>query len=656
MSGVLLLPFQEPLLIFTSLIGIILLSPFVFRLIRIPDLASFIIMGVVLGPYGLNVLARDTSIELLGTVGLLYIMFMAGLDLDLEKLKTSRKNSIVFGLFTFLLPFILGLYVTKSILELENRAALLVSIMFSTHTLVAYPIVRRLGVTRDVAVLTAVGGTIITDTAVLLILSLVTQHIDGHSLSRDLIMLVLYFAAYTFFVFYTFPRIARWFFKHIKRDRPVHFLFLLFMVCVSSFLARIIGVEPIIGAFMAGLALNRSIPRNSLLMHHVDFVGNILFIPVFLIGIGMLIDTSILFSGTYLWFVSLILIVTAFTGKWLAAFISQKILKLSAVQRGLIFGLSSSHAAATLAIIFLAYEKQIIDVSIFNASILIILVSSLVATLVTEKYGKRLALSADFVRDAKQPERILVAISNPNTMENLVGLANSIHPVQSSEPVYVLNILDDNRSSRENILKIREMLENNVSEFNNLNENLKVITRVDLSISSGIIRAAKEFLISDIVFGLAGKSTASQRIFGSIFDHLMNSEQTLFAIKIEASIADIKRFVIHIPARLENEPAFESVFRKILALRKPATEFEFRCEHENTAKKIRSIWPKRNRFRVIYRSDGLNVPERNPGTVNVLFLMRKQSVSYHIKNNRMVSQATSSNNTCDFIIIVPGFE
>ena len=656
MTGLLLLPLQDPLVIFTALTGIILLSPFVFRLIRIPDVASFIIMGVLLGPHGFHILARDTSIELLGTVGLLYIMFLAGLELDSEKLKASPKNSIVFGFFTFMLPFLLGLYVSKSILQLENQAALLVAIMFSTHTLVAYPIVRKLGITRDVSVMTAVGGTIITDTVVLLILSLVTQNYPEHAPGMGLLRLIIGFVVYTFIIFYSFPRIARWFFKHVKRDRPVHFLFLLFMVCISSYFAELIGVEPIIGAFMAGLALNRTIPRNSLLMHHVDFVGNILFIPVFLIGMGMLIDTGILFSGSYLWFVSVILITSAFAGKWLAAFVSQKILKFSAVQRGLIFALSSSHAAATLAIILIAYEKQLIDISIFNASILIILVSSLVASLLSEKYGKRLALSADSVRDVKQTERILVAISNPYSMENLVGLASSFNPNQSTEAVYVLNIVDDSRSSRENILNIRKILENNVSEFNNLSENLKVITRVDLSISSGIIRAAKEYMVSDIVFGLAGKSTASQRIFGNIFDHLLNSLQTLFAIKIESSLSDVRKFVIHIPARLEHEPSFESVFRKILRLRRPKTEIDFRCEQENTAIKIRSALPKRNRLSVNYSPDGFNIPESTQGTVNVLFLLRKQSVSYNVKNNRTVTQVSSSNNKHDFIIIVPGFE
>ena len=650
------LPLQEPLLIFTVLIGIILLSPFLFRLIKIPDVASFIIMGVLVGPYGLNILSRDSSIELLGTVGLLYIMFVAGLELDPEKLKTSRKNSIIFGLATFILPFILGLLVSKTILHLENHAALLVSIMFSTHTLVAYPIVRKLGVNRDVSVLTAIGGTIITDTIVLMILSIATQNFQGSSVGFEVIKLLLYFSIYTIFVFYSFPKIATWFFKHIKRDRPVHFLFLLFMVCMSSYLAELIGVEAIIGAFLAGLALNKSIPRNSLLMHHVDFVGNVLFIPVFLIGIGMLINTRILVSGTYLWFVAVVLIVTAIAGKWLAAYFTQMILKFNATQRNLLFGLTSSHAAATIAIILIGYEKQLIDITIFNATILIILVSSLAASFITEKYGKRLALSFDFTGEEKHPERILVPISNPSSMANLVGIANCFNSVHTSEPVYLLNILNENTSSRGNILKIREALENNVSEFNNLNENLKVITRVDLSISSGIIRAAKEYMVSDIIFGWSENTTTSQRIFGTVFDHLLSGIQTLFAVNLKGNLADYKRFVVNVPSNFEHEPSFTSIIGKISKLPNPESELEFRAENQDCFGKIKSILPRRNKNKIVFGLKKFNEPEDTSETINILFLLRKQSVSYNTKNNDMVTKAISSNNANNYIVIVPGYE
>ena len=651
-----MLPIHDPLLIFTLLIGIILLSPFLFKLIKVPDVAAFILMGILVGPYGFHLLARDSSIELLGIVGLLYIMFLAGLELDFEKLKLSKKNSIVFGLATFLIPFLLGLIVTKTILKLENNAAILVSIMFSTHTLVAYPIVRKLGVHRDISVLTAVGGTIITDTLVLMILSMVTQDYPDNSVKLEIVKLLLFFGIYTVIVFYSFPRIAQWFFKHIKRDKPVHYLFLLFLVCIASLGARLIGTEPIIGAFIAGLALNRSIPRNSLLMHHIDFVGNILFIPVFLISIGMLIDTRILFSGTYLWFVASVLIIIAFLGKWLAAFLTQKILYFSNTQRNVLFGLSSSHAAATIAIILIAYQKQLIDITIFNATILIILCSSLLASIITQKYGKVLAMTRNTSEETDKVERILVPVSNPASMSNLVSIANCMQQINPGEPIYLLNILNENTSSRENILKLKETLENNVSEFNHLNENLKVITRVDLSISSGIIRAAKEYMVSDIVFGQGEKTSTSQRIFGNIFDHLLTSLQTLYAIRISGNISDYNRFIVHIPLNLEYEPSFPSMIRKLNKLPKAKDEMEFRPENEACTEKLKALLPKKNKHTISYSSTGFNIPAQIPGSIEIFFLLRKQSVSYNPQNNHDVRRIIYHPNSTNQIIVVPGFE
>ncbi|MBN1119212.1 MAG: cation:proton antiporter [Bacteroidales bacterium] len=647
---------HEPLFVFTILVTIILVSPFLFRIIKVPDVASFIIMGVLVGPHGFKILQRDSSIELLGTVGLLYIMFIAGLELDPEKLKKSRKNSFYFGFATFLIPFILGYFVSHYVLQLESQATLLVSIMFSTHTLVAYPIVRKLGIKDDIAVLTAVGGTIITDTLVLLILSIVTRDFNNGVLGIQIAQLVVSFATYTFIIFYTFPRIAKWFFKHIKRDRPVHYLFLLFMVSISSYIAKLLGTEPIIGAFLAGLALNKSIPKNSLLMHHVDFVGNVLFIPIFLIEIGMLINTRILISGTYLWFVAGILILTAFTGKWLAAFLSQKILNFSNIQRNLLFGLTSSHAAATIAIILIGYEKQIIDITFFNATVFIILVSSLVASFITEKSGKIIVLNTSFSKETNQSERILVPISNPSTMANLIGIANCFQKVNQSEPVYVINILNEDKSSRENILKIKESLETNVAEFNNLNENLKVITRVDLSISSGIIRAAKEYMATDIVFGWGDKSTPSQRLFGSVFDHLLNSLQTLYAIKIIGKHTDYDKIVVHIPSNLEFEPSFMSIILKLNKLPKAEDQLIFQTENVSGEEKIKTIIPRKNKHEIFYKANNCNISDNSKGTINVFFILRKQSVSYNLKNNSQVQKIISNENINNQIIVVPGYE
>lgn len=648
----------EPVFVFAVLIAIIFLSPFFFRIFRIPDVAAFIISGIIVGPYGLNILSRDASIELLGTIGLLYLMFVAGIELDVEKLKISKKHSIIFGISTFIFPFFLGMLVCTYLFQLNFKPSILIAIMFSTHTLIAYPIVRKLSVHRDISVLTAVGGTIITDTLVLVILSIITNSFRGETISLQIVQLVILFGGYLLFIFYSYPRISAWFFKHIKRDRPVHFLYILFMVSVSSVLAKLIGIEPIIGAFVAGLALNKSIPKNSLLMHHIDFVGNILFIPSFLIGIGMIINTKILFSGIYLWYVSMALIVTALAGKWGAAFISQKILHFSREQRNLLFGLTSSHAAATIAVILIGFERKIIDETIFNAVVLIILASSLIASFITEKYGKRLVVSGIANRGIRNNGRILVPISNPSTMFDLVLVANNFISGSSVEPIYVLSIVNDDKKVRENLSAIRENLETNISEFNNLAENIKVITRVDLNVSSGILRAAKEYLVSEIVFGWSVKTTASQKIFGSIFDHLYQGEQTLYACNFKKSITEIKKLIIILPENIEHEISFKTIIDRILKLpvkRNHVLDIYYASEGFNQQfgqllqKKLKA------KLKLLNYQLAENILYQNDEYIlNILFLLRKHSAAYRNTHINFVNNRISAYPESNFIIIVPG--
>jgi Kef-type K+ transport system membrane component KefB len=655
-----LLPFTEPVYIFTVLITAIFLSPFLFRLIRVPDVAAFIITGVLIGPYGFNILSRDSSIELLGTVGLLYIMFIIGLELDPEKLRISRRHSVLFGIFTFAFPFLLGLTISRFLLKLEPYPSLFVAIMFSSHTLVAYPIARKQGITSDISVLTAIGGTIITDTLVLIILSMITQEIGGQPFAKQMVRIILLFTIYLLAIFYGYPRIARWFFSNVKRDRPVHFLFLILLVSISSVLAKMIGFEPIIGAFVAGLALSRSIPRNSMLMHHVDFVGNILFIPVFLIGIGMLINIRILFSNVHLWYISLVLIASALAGKWLAAYFTQRSTGMSTIQRNLLFGLSSSRAAATMAVILIGFERKMIDENLLDAAVLIILVTCLTASFLTDRYGKKLVLSGPVKSQDKRDEITMVPISNPSSMANLVALAMKFEDQFSPNPIYVLSIVHDDKSTRENLARIRTALEGNVSEFNSLSESVKVITRVDLNVSSGILRASKEYMVSDIILGWGGRTGASRKIFGSIFDQLYGGTQTLFACHLTDPLPLMDKVVLFLPANLEHERSFPSVMKKIskLPLRQGGT-IEIRSAHHELPAVVKTCLPRKNKVRLIHQS--LAVKEKiefqtGNTILNVIFILRKQSVAFNAAHNSLMRKNITAAEQGNFILIVPGFE
>jgi Kef-type K+ transport system membrane component KefB len=654
------LPLTEPVAVFTVLITAIFLSPFFFRILKIPDVAAFIITGIVIGPFGLNILARDPSIELLGTVGLLYIMFLIGLELDPEKLRISRRHSIVFGIFTFAFPFALGMIISRFLLKQDMSSSLFVSLMFSSHTLIAYPVVRKLGITGDMAVLTAIGGTIITDTLVLTLLSILTQGNGGQLFAAHLIRVILLFGIYLLAIFYGYPRISRWFFANVKRDRPVHFLFLILMVSISSLLAIFIGFEPIIGAFVAGMALSRVVPRNSMLMHHVDFVGNILFIPVFLIGTGMLINIRILFSEPALWVTFLILVTAAMAGKWLAAYFTQKSMGFSPNQRNLLFGLSGSRAAAAIAVMLIGFERNIIDEHLLDATVLIILVSCLAGSFLTDRYGKKMLLAGTVDREEKQGDIILVPISNPSRMAQLVGLSIRLQDRLSPSPVYVLNIIHDDKSTRENMTQIRNLLEVNVSEFNNLNESVRVITRVDLNVSSGILRAAKEYMVSDIILGWGGRTTASKKIFGSVFDQLYGGTQTLYVCNFAEPLEETDTMVILIPLHLEHEKSCDLIIKRIsrLPLRQGG-RIEVHAPHDEIPAAMRSSLSRKRKIEILHRPMAASgnislVPAR--GKMHVLILPRKQSISYHAGYNSSIRRQIPVIEGGNFILIVPGFE
>ncbi len=654
------MPLTEPVAVFAVLITAIFLSPFIFRLLKIPDVAAFIIAGIIIGPFGMNILGRDSGIELLGTAGLLYIMFLIGLELDPEKLKISKRQSIVFGLFTFLFPFLLGLTTARFLLKQDISSSLFVALMFSSHTLVAYPIVRKLGVTGDLAVLTAIGGTIITDTLVLVILSFLVQEEGGQHFPVLLYKTILPFGIYLLVVFYGFPRISRWFFSNVKRDRPVHFLFLMLMVSIASVLAMLIGFEAIIGAFVAGMALSRSVPRNSLLMHHVDFVGNILFIPVFLIGTGMLINVRVLFSEPSLWFTFLILFLGAMAGKWLAAYFTQKSVGLSLHQRNLLFGLSGSRAAAAIAVMLLGYERNIIDERLLDATVLIILMSCLTGSFLTDRYGKKLVLTGRVGFQDRLTDIILVPIANPFHMAQLVTLALKLKDRMSPNPVYLLNIVHDNIRTRENLTRIRNILEANVSEFNDLNESVKVITRVDMNVSGGILRTAKEYMVSDIIIGWGSRTTASRKIFGSIFDQLYEGEQTLYVCNLTEPPEATDRLVILIPSCLEYEISYPLMVERIsrLPLRSGA-RIEIHASHNEIPVALRSSLSQKRKVEILHipmapNADISLAPERKK--MHVLILPRKQSVSYHAGYNSSIRRQIPVIEQRSFILIVPGFE
>lgn len=554
------LPLKDPVLIFFVVLFIILLAPILLARFKLPSLIGLILAGLAAGPHGFGVLSRDSSIVLFGTVGLLYIMFLAALELDLNEFRKNKYRSLLFGALTFLFPFGLGILACRWILGFDLTASILVASMFSTHTLVAYPAASRLGITKNQAVTITVGGTVITDTLVLLILAVITGSRTG-GLGYDYwIRLSVSLVAFCLVTFVLFPMLARWFFRNLEDEKTSQFLFVLALIFAAAFLAKLAGMEPIIGAFAAGLALNTLIPHTSPLMNRIEFVGNALFIPFFLIDVGMLVDTHVLFSGPEALMTAAVLTTVALTGKWLAAFATQKAFGYSRAQRGVIFGLSSSHAAATLAVILVGFNLGIVGEGVLNGTIVLILVSCLLGSFVTERAGRQLAI----VESAKKPEpevvsqKILVPIANPETIERLLDLSIMIRDPAAGQPISMLTVVRDDDEAAVRVAEGKKMFEKAVQHGSATDIRVKAIARVDLNVASGIVRTAKELGVTDIVLGWSGRSRAADRIFGSTMDSMLeNASQSILVCNLIEPLNTAKRIVAAVPPNAEFERGFE---------------------------------------------------------------------------------------------------
>lgn len=559
------LPLTDPVLVFTLVLFIILFSPILLKRLRIPSLLGLILAGILVGPNGFNILMLDSSIVLFGTVGLLYIMFLAGLELDMNEFKKSRNRSVIFGLLTFAIPMLVGFPVCYLLLDFDVAASVLISSMFATHTMVAYPIVSRFGLTKNEAVTISVGGTIVADTLVLLILAVITGTAEGTLNTQFWIKLIISLIVFIAIVFVGFPIIGRWFFKKIEGEKTSQYIFVMAMVFLAGFLAELAGVEPIIGAFMAGLALNRLIPHTSTLMNRIEFVGSALFIPFFLLSVGMMVDMTVIFSGQRALVVAGVLIAVAISTKWIAAWIAQWVFKYNGVQRNLIFGLTGSRVAATLAVILIGYNLEIVNENVLNGTILLILITCLIASFVTESAARKLVV----LESNKKPElpetheRILVPLANPATVEERIDYALYISDKDSTDPIYPLAVVRDDEEAQQKLLESGKMLEKALKHASAAETPVELLTRVDLNVSNGITRAVKEHLITHIIMGWIERS-ATDRFFGSILDNLLNNcGQMVSVVRFRQPLNTLRRMVLVVPRNAQLEPGFHRWIKKI---------------------------------------------------------------------------------------------
>ena len=537
---------------------------------KIPHLLGLIIAGAIIGPNGLNLVLRDSSIILSGTAGLLYIMFLAGLEIDMGDFKKNSGRSFVFGMYTFLIPMALGIVAGLYVLHFSMETSILLASMFASHTLIAYPIISKLGITKDKSVTITVGGTMITDMLALLVLTVIvgmaTGVIGEHFWTRLSISIVIF----VLFVVIAFPIAGRWFFKHVQ-DSISQYIFVLVMVFLGAYLAELAGIESIIGSFLAGLSLNRLIPRSSPLMHRVEFIGNSIFIPFFLIGVGMLIDYRAFFTSFDTIKVGIVMIIVATIAKYAAAWLTQKTFRMSVDQRRIIFGLSNAQAAATLAAVMVGYNVilgqtpegepiRLLNESVLNGTILMILVTCTMASFSAQRGAHNLAATASSETDetGDHKERILIPLSNEDTAEELVNLSLATKSKKNTHHLYALNILDNKVSGDDQQLKkSRRLLENAALTAAATDTHLQELQRYDLNVTNAILSVILEHRITDLVLGLHKEKGIPSSFLGRITEGILDySDVTTLIYKPAQPLSTMKRHLVVIPVQAEKEAGF----------------------------------------------------------------------------------------------------
>jgi len=563
------LPVADPVLIFAIVLLVILVAPLLCGRLRLPGLVGLIIAGMLIGPHGAGILARDATIRLLGTVGLLYIMFMAGLEIDLLQFMRRKRDSAVFGIATFVLPFACGMLVGLWIVPLPLIAAVLFASMFSSHTLVTYPIVSRLGLQKSRAVVAAIGGTILTDTAAMLVLAVIAALAKGHAGTVFWLRLTAGSALFVVVMAALVPRAARWFLRHAAHDETIEYVFVLAVVFAASCGAALAGLEPIIGAFAAGLALNALVPENSALMQRAKFVGDALFIPFFLLSVGMLIDLPRMVGDPHSIVIALAMAAAVLAGKWLAGLAARIWLRYTSPESMLLFGLSVNQAAATLAAVIVGFDLGLFNETVVSGTIVMILVSCIAGAWATDRYGRRVAeQQAEAAAEPQEaPDRIMVPLANPETADTLMSVALLLRAPGSREPVYPLAIVSESDEAGTQIAAAEAVLAHAVVHAVAARVPVTPVTRVELNTAAGIARAMKDFRVPTAVIGWNGQISSARRIFGRVLDQLLeHTQQELLVCKCDMPVNTLQRVVLVVPPLLQRQAGFEHSLRHVKRL------------------------------------------------------------------------------------------
>ena len=568
-------PITNPTLIFFVVLLIILAAPIIMGKLRIPHIIGMVLAGVLIGQYGLNILARDDSFELFGRVGLYYIMFLAALEMDMEGFRKNTGRMVTFGLLSAGIPFLMTYLIGITLLDYSTPTSLLLGCIMASNTLIAYPIVGRYGLARKPSVMLSVGATMVALLLALVVMAAIVSALQGSGGLWFWLLFIAKLAVYGVAVIMLVPRLTRWFLRRYS-DAVMQFIFILSMMFMSAALSEAAGIEGIFGAFFAGLVLNRYIPRLSPLMNRLEFIGNALFIPYFLIGVGMLINLNILFQGGNILVVVLAIVFMGTAGKAVAAYLSARLFRLPVSSGHMMFGLTSAHAAAAIAMVMVGMKIEIapgrylVGDDILNGVVIMILVTCIISSVITEQAAQQITMrDQDIVSDDTHvdDEKMLVPVKYPEYANRLINMAILMRNEKLNREIVAMNVVYDDEHISQNQRRGERLLEQVSGYAAAADVRLQTQVRIAANIANGIKHAFKEFNASEILIGMHTHKEVSTKFWGAFHQSLFNGlNRQIIMARLMQPLNTIRRIQVAVPSRAQFEPGFHRWVERLARL------------------------------------------------------------------------------------------
>ncbi len=560
-------PITDPTLIFFVVLCIILFAPIVMARLRIPHIVGMVLAGILVGKYGLNILERDSSFELFGRVGLLYIMFLAGLEMNMKDIKKRQGQFLLFGILTFIVPFATAYIIGTGMLGYSPMASMLLACIFGSNTLIAYPIVCKFGLQKHPGVALSVGSSMIALTLSLLILAAIVGAAgDGAGGIGFWVMFLVKMSAFCIGEVFFLPRLTRWFFRRYS-DSVMLYIYVLCVLFLSAAVSEMCGLEGIFGAFLAGLLLNRFIPGVSPLMNRIEFIGNAIFIPYFLIGVGMIIDISVLFHGVDTLWVVFCMVFFGTLSKAVAAYASCFALRFPWLSGHMMFGLTEAHAAGGIAIVMVGMKMKqpdgsfLVDANMLNGVVMMILFTCIISSIVVEHSAQRILLRSKTMPDEQDTggddEKIMAILQHEEDTDALVQLAIMMSNRKLNRGLIGLNVVNDDLYSRHNQSNGRRILDRAATVAAASDVRIQTQSRLSTNIANGIKHAFKENYASEIIMAMHHRNGPHDSFWGSFAQGLTSEiNSQIIMSRIVCHLGTLRRIHAAVPSRVEFEPGF----------------------------------------------------------------------------------------------------